>query len=229
VANGLQISPELLFYAREQLFSRKEEEKKKDEPNQNLINDIGTALRFIQEDFGGLLQNLDSLLEKDEITFDLLWTIFPPKTLVIATNHELTHQPQALNLTSGSYGKQENGARYYQVSGNIITHDGEDFGYGSLDIIIDQFEGAKSLTALSVFPFKYHQDHESLRKDLIARGRKYLSLIREGHVCQEYTYTFGLKGTEMPNGKTKTTKANVCHPSSRSEPSTDFPSCKGGL
>ncbi|PQE29410.1 AAA family ATPase protein [Rutstroemia sp. NJR-2017a WRK4] len=203
------VSPELLFYAREPLFSRKEEEKKKDEPNQNLINDIGTALRFIQEDFGGLLQNLDSLLEKGEITFDLLWTIFPPKTLVIATNHGLTHQPQALNLTSASYGKQENGARYYQVCGNIITHDGEDFGYGSLDINIDQFEGAKSLTALSVFPFKYHQDHENLRKDLIARGRKYLSLIREGNVCQEYTFTFGLKGTEMPNGKTKTTKANL--------------------
>jgi hypothetical protein len=229
MVNSLQASPELFYHAREQLFSRKEEEKKKDEPNQSLINDIGTALRFIQEDFGGLIQHLDSLLEKGEITFDLLWTIFPPKTLVIATNHGLTHQPQALNLTSGSYEKQENGSRYYQVNGNIITHDGEDFGYGSLTVAIDEFEGARSLTALPVFPFKYHQDHESLRKDLIARGRKFLFLIREGNVCQEYTYTFGLKGTELPNGKTKTTKANVCRPSSRSKLSTDFPSSKGGL
>ncbi|KAM3069554.1 hypothetical protein ACMFMG_005657 [Clarireedia jacksonii] len=202
-------SPELFFHAREALFSKKEEEKNKNEPNQNLINDIGTALRFLQEDFGSVMQNLDSLLEKKEITFDLLWTIFPPRTLIIAPLHGLTNQPQAMVLKSESYERRENGAKFYSVTGDIITHDGEDFGYGALSMEIDEFEGARSLTALQVFPLRYHQNQEAVRKDLIARGRKYLSLIRKGNVCQEYTYLFGVKSTELPNGKANITKTNL--------------------
>jgi len=61
------------------LLAYKEEEKEKDEPNQFLINDIGTAMRFVDEDFGYQIQSLASLIDKGEITFDLLWAIFPPR------------------------------------------------------------------------------------------------------------------------------------------------------
>lgn len=184
----------------------------------------------MDEDFGGRIQSLDSLLEKGEITFDLLWAIFPPKTHIFAPNHGLTNQPQALELQSECYEERRNGSRYYQVYGNIITHDGEDFGYGSLELQIDEFEGARNLTSLTAFPLKYHPDQESVRKDLITRGRKYLSLIREGNICQEYTYNFGVKGTDLPNGKTKTTKVNVSYsPSIFKKRFTNFPSSKDGL
>ena len=206
-----QADPNLFFHARDALIARKAEEKEKDEPNQNLVNDIGTALRFIDEDFGAQLQNLESLLKNGEITFDLIWAIFPPKVLLVCMQHGLTTQMQAMNLVSGTYQKRENGTRYFALRGRIISHDGEDFGYGFVDVEIDDFDGSKKITLLPGFPFQYDPDQDTTRKVLIQRGRKYLSLTRGAPVCQEYTVTYGVKDNEFADGRTKTQKANVCH------------------
>lgn len=212
MVNDKQATPNLLFYAKDALISRKAEEKLKEEPNHDLINDIGTALRFIAEDFGSQIESLESLLKNGEITFDLLWAIFPPKVLVIAPTHSLANQPQALNLVSGTYGKRENGSSYFGIYGRIIHHDGEDFGYGFIDIEIDEFVGATKVASLKALPLHFHSDRESVRNDLIARGKKYLSLILGGHICQEYTYGFGLKEiTENASGRVTAQKISVRH------------------
>ncbi|ESZ91435.1 AAA family ATPase [Sclerotinia borealis F-4128] len=200
--------PELLFYAKDGLISRKSEEKEKDEPNQSLINDIGTALRFVDEDFAHQMQSLDSLLKNGEISFDLLWTIMKPKDLLVSMQQGLTSQMQAMALVSGTYRKRDNGMRYFQLHSSIISHDGEDFGYGFLDTEIDDFDGVKKITSLQAYPLHYDPDQDTTREKLIQRGRKYLSLIRSSPMCQEYTITFGVKDNEFADGRTKVQKAN---------------------
>lgn len=148
-------SRELLFWAGEELIRVKEEEKSKDEPNRIKINDIGTALRFIEEDFGSDLSSLKSLLANNEITYDLLWTIFAPNELLVCFNHGLMNQTQAMKLLQSGYGVRANQTRYFFAEGQIITHDGEDFGMAELIVEIDEFQGAKVLTTLSTFPLKF--------------------------------------------------------------------------
>ncbi|KAF1845136.1 AAA family ATPase [Cucurbitaria berberidis CBS 394.84] len=178
-------SPSLLFHAAPKLVEIKEEEKQKPQPDQLLINDIGTALRFVEEDFGGEINNLQSLLSKGEITFDLLWAIFPPRELIVAMEHGILRQPQALSIATSEYGTRDNGSKYYEAEGRVITHDGEDFGKGRFAPVIEAFEGAKKLTILEFYPIKYHPDEPALRKRLIARGKKYVALL-ENPTCQDY-------------------------------------------
>ncbi|KAF2731968.1 AAA family ATPase [Polyplosphaeria fusca] len=178
-------SPSVLFWAGEELIRLKEEEKFKAEPNRMLINDIGTALRFIEEDFGSDIRSLRSLLAGKEITYDLLWTIFSPKELLICFGHGHMNQTQALKLLSSGYSERPNGTPYFYVEGQVITHDGEDFGRSELYIGIDTFQGAKSLTSLPVFPMKFWPEEKQLREELIDRGKKYIELLKKP-VCREY-------------------------------------------
>ncbi|KAF5879131.1 putative aaa family atpase protein [Botrytis fragariae] len=164
-------SPEILFHAKDALTSRKADEKEKDDPNQILINDIGTALRFINEDFGPQIQSLDSLLNNGEITFDLLWALMKPKDFVVSMQFRLTGQSQALSVVSGTYLRRQNSTNYFKLNGRMISHDGEDFGYGFVDTEIDEFDGARKITSLTAYPIQYDPNPDILRFLSRLRGR----------------------------------------------------------
>lgn len=119
--NICQANPELFFWAAPRLLEIKEAEKKKKDPDQALINDIGTALRFVDEDFGERIASLKSLIANNEITFDLLWTIFPPKELVVVPDHGILKQPLAIPVISSAYATRENHQRYFYTYGKVIT------------------------------------------------------------------------------------------------------------
>jgi hypothetical protein len=76
------ISPELLFHSRVGLAERVKAEEASSEPNKALIEELGVALQYIAEDHASTQASLESLLEHSEITFSLLWTIFPPNVTV---------------------------------------------------------------------------------------------------------------------------------------------------
>ena len=202
-----------MFYARPHLIKRKAEEKEKPNPNQALIDDIGTALRFVQEDYESTILSLDSLLANEEITWDLIWAICPPKATFIARRYGLMHQMQAFYVTRFSYAQRENETRYFGLNGKIITHDGSDFGWGNISIEIDQFEGARPLTSLDAFPLEHIAEFEAVRDKLVARGRTYVSIVDQPN-CLEYaaeraTNALGIKETVLPDGTMKAEKFNV--------------------
>ncbi|KAH8724359.1 P-loop containing nucleoside triphosphate hydrolase protein [Phaeosphaeriaceae sp. PMI808] len=184
-------SPQILFWASEKLLQIKEEEKKKSMPDQALINDIGTALRFVQEDYGELIENLKSLTSNGEITFNLLWAIFPPNELVLADNHSILKQPQAFVALSSGNSQRDNRQEFFWAEGKVITHDGEDFGMGNFCPEINSFEGAQKIASLSCFPIKFHPHATALKASLIARGKKYISFLRSP-TCQEYPVNYAV-------------------------------------
>ena len=209
----MQADPKLLFHARPHLIQRKTEEKEKLEPDQALINDIGTALRFVEEDYADEIASLSSLLAKEQITWDLLWTICPPNAIILAPKHGPLHQTQGLKLASSSYQERLNRTLFFYIRGAIITHDGTDFGWGHLDLEVDRFDGAKQITSLAAFPLRYSHEREVVRERLVARGRRYLSIV-DKPTCLEYaengpTATSGIKETVLSNGKRMSEKFNA--------------------
>jgi hypothetical protein len=161
-----------------------------------LVNDIGTALRFVDEDFGGVINNLQSLLSSGEITFDLLWAIFPPGEVVVTVEHGLLRQSQAFPVLTADYGQHRNGERYFWARGKIITHDGQDFGKGTFVPTIEAFEGSRKLTTLEFLPMKFHPEEIKLRQSLIARGQKYVSFLKNP-VCREYSLHYAVAENEL--------------------------------
>ena len=175
-------------------------EKAKANPDEALINDIRTALRFVKEDFGEKTASLDSLLAQGDITFDLLWAIFRPKEVLLAPSHGLLNQPQGLLQLGSQYAQRANGQRYLDIRCLIISHDGDRFGHGELYFEINEFLGSRKIIALEVYPLRYDSNPQNRRDGLVSRGRRYLSLIAKAR-CLDYNYSHGIKEVENPNSK----------------------------
>ena len=123
------------------------------------------------------------------------------------------HQMQAFYVISSGYCERQNRTKYCGVNGRIITHDGTDFGWGNIAIEIDEFEGARPLTSLDAFPLEFLAEFEALRDKLVARGRRFISLVDQPK-CLEYagdraTNAAGIKEIVLADGKIKAEKFNV--------------------
>ncbi|KAK4097461.1 P-loop containing nucleoside triphosphate hydrolase protein [Parathielavia hyrcaniae] len=82
----------------------------------------------------------------------------------------------------------QTGELSYSVVASLISHDGEDFGWGKTAVKLPYFEGKMKIVDLPVFPLDCHPQQESIRIDLANRGRRFVSLLQEP-VCAWYGAT----------------------------------------
>ena len=66
--------------------------------------------------------------------------------------------------------------KYYNIEGRYLEYDGKTFGMGSMEIEVEEFKGPRKISNLACYPLKYHKDAEAMRKQLIERGKKFVSL-----------------------------------------------------
>ncbi|KAF2663288.1 hypothetical protein BT63DRAFT_380228 [Microthyrium microscopicum] len=111
-------------------------------------------------------------LKEAGIDFDNLWMVFKPGDLVyqMVQGHPLVSRLKSVQ-------KYEQGQALWVLSSERLICDGTKFGFQGHMIKVDQYEGFKRLIDLDVFPFRHHPQHDVLRDELIARGRRYTSLI----------------------------------------------------
>ncbi|KAF2823357.1 P-loop containing nucleoside triphosphate hydrolase protein [Ophiobolus disseminans] len=202
-AEGLQlnesppnISPELFFHAREGLAERVKADDLKADPNKALVDELGVALQYLAEDHASTSATLESLSEHDEITFSLLWAIFPPN-ITVYTKSNLLREHQILKLKSTYYGELPGHVKYFGLNVRLISHDGEKLGWTNTSYKITQFEGAKKVHNLSVYPLHYLEERDTICTELKIRGKRYMELIDAPRgTYQEYT---GVSVTENRN------------------------------
>ncbi|KAL4782574.1 hypothetical protein BJX76DRAFT_358836 [Aspergillus varians] len=201
-------TPKLLFWAAPDLLRIKEEEKLKQAPDQQLVNDIGTALRFVDEDFHNQISSLKSMLENKELTWELLWAIFPPKEVVLAPRYGILKQDQAFKLSQSGYGERENRSKFFFARGSILHTDGRDFGFGTIEVKINQYEGARKISSLEFYPLSHHAEEKAVWERLVTRGKKYLALLDQP-ACRDYPVTYAVQEITQPDGKTVLEKFNA--------------------
>lgn len=169
-----------------------------------MIEHLSIAIQYVYEDFGGRIADLKSLLSHKEITYDLLWTIFPPRKLVF-TRSTMLGQPQVIKVRETEYTNEQDGV-YFEVNCHSIAHDGQDFGTSRKRVQIPYFDGARKIEELPCFPLQFHSQEEAVRSELVDRGRTYVSLLDAK--CQEYS---GAAAMEIEKfGDNKIQKFNVC-------------------
>jgi hypothetical protein len=164
--------PILFFHSHAALKKLFEEEQSKDLQDNDLISDLAVALEFIQEDHGANIANFERLLSFEEITYDLLWALFTPNALVYHY-HELTEQPQVLLVRYIEYLQRQDKSKYVRVCCDTISCDGKSFGFArDFSLEIDEYQGARKIQDLNVFPLKYHIDAPAIRDHAVRRGKK---------------------------------------------------------
>ncbi|KAH8757124.1 P-loop containing nucleoside triphosphate hydrolase protein [Hyaloscypha finlandica] len=132
------------------------------------LEHLGLLLDFIRTAYASTIECLGPLLEKHQITYDLLWTLFKPNNLAYEFGEEK---------------KTKDGVEYFHVKARYLDFDGKMFGETSSEHAIEKFRGAKQITALEVFPLKYHPGERHVRAKLSEFGRKFLSMM-DIHLCE---------------------------------------------
>lgn len=129
----------------------------------DLKSQLSVLLKVMDELLSDMSQAISALQRKKKISFEYLWTIFPKDIIVYSRvdDQDRLYQVVATNQYSGWIACQ-----YVQFDGSI-------FGMTLTVLYIDRFDGARSISDLSVYPIGFHPD-PNLEKRLAERGRQTL-------------------------------------------------------
>ncbi|KAF7354269.1 AAA domain-containing protein [Mycena venus] len=188
-ADPLELEPEIFltwyhdFVAyRDALVAR----KRRTEQEIHILSSVNLLLSFLAADYRTTLANISRLTAHNEITFDLLYAILVPRTLVVArcavTGLERLFQLQFFTRTTVE------GVPVYQLglegvdlvdrpmSQTVVV------GRVSTLVYIPFFKGAMRIEKLDAFPLKFHPAEAQLRETIVRRGQKWVELIGVHHM-----------------------------------------------
>lgn len=182
------VDPNLLFLYLEDLRSSLKElkhkrnkdgkkyKKKELKMNKEKIKHVKILLKYLDKDYASTKSTLYPMLKNGLITFDLLWALYKPNTLAYTTTYGTVDEPRAFKIDYANKEVHFIKGEWYSIEGRYLEYDGKTWGMGTMEVEVPSFKGARKITNLACYPLKYHKDEEGLRKQLIDRGKKFVSL-----------------------------------------------------
>lgn len=113
------------------------------------------------------------------IAYDHLWTIFPANQIVYA---RVMNHNRAFRVKTNWYDCSDIPGLGINVS--YIDYDGERLGTRRMDLFLHKYANQQELADLDVMPLNLQDDAESLRAELLERGRKFESLVGGQHFME---------------------------------------------
>lgn len=108
--------------------ARKKEAKRLEEKRQCLK----ALVKYIDKDYDQVKKSLYPMLEHGLITFDLLWALWKPDTLVYTTTYGSHDEPRAFKVVTAEKHYHVSKGEVYYVEGKYFEYDGKQFGHGNL-------------------------------------------------------------------------------------------------
>lgn len=156
------------------------ESRKVRKKNQRRLNDkrkhLRVLLKYLDQDYSDIRNSLEPMLHSGLITYDLLWALWKPGTLVYTPTYGNTETPRVFKVDTADRHRNMIKGDFYYIDGKYIEYDGKRFGYGSHGLEIAEFRGARRITSLPCYPLQYCKDESKMRKELIERGKKFVAL-----------------------------------------------------
>ncbi|OHW99646.1 AAA family ATPase [Colletotrichum incanum] len=137
---------------------------------------LKVLLKYLDKDYAHIKKSLYPMLENGLITFDLLWALFKPNTLVYTTTYGSPDQPRIFKVEQAEKLSSITKGDFYWVDGKYLEFDGKQFGYGTLCEEVLEFRGARKISSLSAFPLDFHRDKEAVKSALVDRGKRFVQL-----------------------------------------------------
>lgn len=154
----------------------KKYKKKELKKNKEKIKHVKILLKYLDKDYAETKKTLYPMLESGLITFDLLWALYKPNTLAYTTTYGTVDEPRAFKIDYANRESHFMKGEWYSIEGRYLEYDGKTWGMGTMEVEVPSFKGARRITSLACYPLKYHKDEEMMRKQLIERGKKFVSL-----------------------------------------------------
>ena len=131
------------------------------------------------------------LLSRGNITFDLLWTIFPPGCVAVGRlgSHNQVFLVRRNTTNVSMFGSS------FNLSLAYLDFDGSKFGWCYHSVSIGGFGGVKKIDKLDILPQKYHQSQHELLPSLVYRGMKVAHLVKGAYKAYKGTVSSSGKAT----------------------------------
>ena len=144
------------------------------------IRHIKFLLELVKKEHAGKLTALASLLSEKQISFDYIWGVFTPGSILL-THCDTTGEPLLLRLRTCTL--QEGWSTYWHLDCECVDVSGGLPGLSDFSLQIQQFAGAESIMDLPAFPIHPWLE-ESRRKELCQ------SLVQRGKRTWELTQSW---------------------------------------
>ncbi|KDR69962.1 hypothetical protein GALMADRAFT_255287 [Galerina marginata CBS 339.88] len=187
-SDPLELDPEIFitFYPNFLEYSANlEAKKRRTEEENNMLLSVNLLTSTIASDYRVTLATIDRLTSHGEITFDLLYSILVPRSLMV-TRCAITGLPRLFELTSWIRTAVE-GKPVYQLSlqsvdlvDRPVTHSVV-VGRVYTTVYIRPMRGTVKINTMDAYPLKFHADPEGLKETILKRGKKWVSLIGVHH------------------------------------------------
>ncbi|KAF2792672.1 putative ATP-dependent zinc metalloprotease FtsH [Melanomma pulvis-pyrius CBS 109.77] len=144
-------------------------EREESEESEIALAHLKLLYKILQEELGSVLHKTQDLIKHGVISYDLIWTIFEPGSLIYTkkAGHDRVYKLKTADFGSGNQrGK-------YGLQVEHVDFDGEKFGMATGTLVLTRFPGTKKITKLESYPLRYYKDLPELKQRLIQRGRKF--------------------------------------------------------
>ncbi|KAI8957893.1 P-loop containing nucleoside triphosphate hydrolase protein [Daldinia sp. FL1419] len=152
---------------------------------------LGQLLKLIQQTSGDIqlddyLKNRESLTKSKSITYDTLWTLFTPGTIVYGRpflkNDQIFIVQDIYDLWPEPVDKE------WLISCWTYDWNGKVFQRKPINLSIPKFRGTKAISSLPYYPLSEAKDVESIKQSLIERGKLYRKLCTVGDDERRFKY-----------------------------------------
>lgn len=126
-----------------------------------------------------LLKTKEELLAKSIVSYEYLWILFEPDTIVY-TNHN--GYERAFQVLAYDYGKR------FFIEACGVDRYGAGYGVRTHTFAVNPFQGTVSIMDLEVAPLNTNPHREEIKERLIARGRHWEEYNRVHHVSYTGAY-----------------------------------------
>ena len=157
----------------------------KDEADEMTTKHLQLFFPVISKEVRPYIESMEDLTRNGVITYDYLWTIFPPGTKIYTS---IDGQDRIFVAVTGSQAYDDHGNNCFQIQCQYIDCDGSKFVRKTSTQNIREFKGVKEITKLEVFPAHLHQDPENLLKKLRRRGERFEKLNGFHHMSYSGFY-----------------------------------------
>jgi hypothetical protein len=142
---------------------------------QDLDDKTGEHLRLLhdilQEEIGTQIKEFQDFVLNGVITFQLLWMIFQPGSVVVAAHKGPL---SAFEVRDTAYATGQ--CPGFIVDVECVDWDGTQFGRSEESLSIPRFQGTRKISSLQAVPLSLRADKEELKLRLIERGKEFKSL-----------------------------------------------------
>jgi len=162
--------------------------KNRSEEENYMLSSVNFLNSTIASDFRDQLTEIHQLTSRGEITSDTLYAILVPKSFMVI-RCALTGLPILFELISWVpiVIAEENSCHWHLNLQNIDLGDRPITGsvaFGCVSMTIQMrlpTRGVVKITSLRAYPLEFHPDPAGLKENILARGKKWFSLIGVHH------------------------------------------------